>query len=344
MYHFRNDYSEGAHPMVLEALIRTNLEATAGYGEDPYCQEAAEKVRARFACPQAAVHFLVGGTQTNFTAISAFLRPWEAVVAADTGHIAVHETGAVEARGHKVVTVPNREGKVTVQALRQVWQEHTSGNVGHMVMPKMLYLSDSTELGTIYTKAELTALRDCCRELGMYLYLDGARLASALTAPGNDLAPEDLPQLCDAFTLGGTKCGLLFGECLVITNPALMPNFRYCLKQCGGMLAKGRLLGVQFGALLEKDLWLEMGRHENEMAARLTRGFEEAGYRLYAQSPTNQVFVILPKKTIARLERDFTFEFTAPIDEDHDAVRFVTSWATRPEAVEALCAHMTAAE
>lgn len=239
MYHFRNDYSEGAHPQVLEALIRTNLESTAGYGEDAYCAAAAAAVRARFGCPSAAVHFLVGGTQTNFTAISAFLRPWEAAVAADTGHIAVHETGAVEARGHKVITVPHQNGKVTPQALREVCREHDAGNPGHMVLPKLLYLSDSTELGTVYTKGELEALHHLCRQLNLYLYLDGARLAAALTCEENDLAPEDLPQLCDAFTMGGTKNGLLFGECLVISNPALMPNFRFALKQGGGMLAKG---------------------------------------------------------------------------------------------------------
>lgn len=336
MYHFRNDYSEGAHPQVLEALVRTNLEATAGYGEDEYCAAAAEMVKARLRCPEAEVHFLVGGTQTNFTAITAFLRPWEAAVAVDTGHIAVHETGAVEARGHKVITAPNRNGKMTVEALRAVWREHTEANPAHLVHPRLLYISDSTELGTIYTKAELTALREVTRELGMYLYLDGARLASALTAQGNDLLPGDLPQLCDAFTIGGTKNGLLFGECLVITNPALMPCFRYCMKQCGGMLAKGRLLGVQFEALLKDDLWLDLGRHANGLAAQVSRGLEARGYALYAKSPTNQVFPILPRDTIARLERDFTFEFTASIDENHDAVRFVTSWATTQQAVDAL--------
>ncbi len=336
MYNFRNDYSEGAHPKVLDALVRTNFEATAGYGEDEYCEAAAKAVRSRFACPDADVHFLVGGTQTNYTAITAFLRPWEAVIAADTGHIAVHETGAVEARGHKVLTVPNADGKVTPQALEDIYLEHTIANIGHMVHPRMLYISDTTELGTIYTKAELTALRQMCDRLGLYLYLDGARLASALTAEGNDLTPEDLPRLFDAFTLGGTKCGLLFGECLVITNPDLKPNFRYCLKQCGGMLAKGRLLGVQFLALLEDDLFLKLGRHENQMAVRLTQGLLAAGYPLYAQGPTNQVFPILSRALIARLEQDFTFEFIARIDPEHDAVRFVTSWATEVEAVEAL--------
>lgn len=336
MYHFRNDYSQGAHPQVLEALIATNMEATCGYGEDEYCLEAARQVKERFACENAAVHFLVGGTQTNYTAITAFLRPWEAVVAVDTGHIAVHETGAVEARGHKVITVPHAEGKLTPKALEEVYREHCTVNIAHMVLPKMVYISDSTELGTVYTKAELTALRACCDKLGMYLYMDGARLASALTAEGNDLVPEDLPRLCHAFTLGGTKCGLLFGECLVITEPALMPNFRYCIKQCGGMLAKGRLLGVQFQALLREDLWLKLGKKQNTLAVRLSEGFEKAGYRLYAQSPTNQVFPVLPKEKIAFLEQRATFEFIAPVDEGHDAVRFVTSWATEEKDVQGL--------
>lgn len=336
MISFRNDYSEGAHPKILDALIQTNLESTPGYGEDAYCAAAAQTVRRRFACPDAGVHFLVGGTQTNTIASAAFLRPWEAMVAVDTGHVAVHETGAIEARGHKVITVPHQEGKMTCQALEQVWQAHTAGNLGHMVKPKLLYLSDSTELGTIYTRAELQALRALCDRLDMALYLDGARLGAALTAPGNDLVPEDLPQLCDAFTIGGTKNGLLFGECLVLRDPAIWPDFRFAMKQGGGMLAKGRLLGVQFQALLEQDLWLETARHANQMAARLTKGFLEAGYPLYAQSPTNQVFPILPKKMIAELAPAFSFEISAPVDQERDAVRFVTSWATRPEQVDAL--------
>lgn len=336
MYHFRNDYSQGAHPRVLDALVRTNLESTAGYGEDEYCRAAASMVKTRFQCPDAEIHFLVGGTQTNFTAITAFLRPWEAAVAVDTGHIAVHETGAVEARGHKVVTVPHTDGKMTPQALKAVYEEHTCSNWNHLVLPRLLYISDSTELGTIYTKAELEALSKTCHDLNMYLYLDGARLASALTAPGNDISPEDLPKYCDAFTIGGTKNGLLFGECLVITNPALMENFRFCMKQCGAMLAKGRLLGVQFSALLEEDLWLELGRHANRLALRLTRGLVEKGYPLYAKSPTNQLFPILPKEKIEELKKSFTFEFIAPVDETHDAVRFVTAWGSTDEAVDAL--------
>ena len=212
MISFRNDYSEGAHPKVLEALVATNYLSTAGYGEDEFCEKAQQTVRSRFACENADVHFLVGGTQTNFTAISAFLRPWEAAVGADTAHIAVHETGAVEARGHKVLTVPGENGKVTPKSLRRVCLAHREGNLGHMVLPKLLYLSDATELGTIYTKEELMALKEVCREFGLYLYLDGARLGAALTASPNDLTPEDLPKLCDAFYIGGPKNGLLFGD------------------------------------------------------------------------------------------------------------------------------------
>ena len=335
MISFRNDYAQGAHPAVLDALLRTNLESTPGYGEDCYCQKAAQMVQTRFACPQADVHFLVGGTQTNFTAISAFLRPWEAVIAADTGHIAVHETGAVEARGHKVLTAPNANGKLTPDSIREVCAVHAAGNLGHMVLPKMVYISDATELGTTYTKKELEALREVCDQLGLYLYLDGARMGAALTAEGNDLLPEDFPRLCDAFYIGGTKNGLLFGECLVIVNKALQSNFRFALKQGGGMLAKGRLLGLQFQAILEDDLWLKLARHANLQAQRLQAGILLSGCKLYIPSPTNQIFPIFSKEKLAQLEQSFSFEFTAHIDESHDAIRLVTSWATEPNWVDA---------
>lgn len=335
MISFRNDYSEGAHPKVLEALIATNYLSTAGYGEDEFCEKARQTVRSRFACENADVHFLVGGTQTNFTAISAFLRPWEAAVGAETAHIAVHETGAVEARGHKVLTIPGVNGKVTPEALRQVCREHQEGPTGHLVLPKLLYLSNATELGTVYTKDELTALKEVCREFGLYLYLDGARLGAALTSSLSDLTPEDLSRLCDAFYIGGTKNGLLFGECLVIVNDDLKPNFRYALKQGGGMLAKGRLLGVQFQAMLEDDLWLQMAHHANCLAEKLSQGIQEAGYSLYVASPTNQIFPIFPKEKIGALAQDFAFEFTAHIDDNHDAVRLVTSWATEEAQVDA---------
>lgn len=336
MIYFRNDYSEGAHPKVLQALVETNLVSTPGYGCDEYCACARELLRERFACPNADVHFLVGGTQTNLTAAAAFLRPWEAVIAVDTGHIAVHETGAIEATGHKVYVVPDVDGKLTSDAIRTAVRDHQTGTEEHMVLPRMVYVSDSTELGTIYTRAELQALSDTCRELGLYLYLDGARMAMALTAQGNDLVPEDFAQLCDAFYLGGTKNALLFGEALVIVNNALKPYFRNVMKQHGGMLAKGRLLGVQFAAILQDDLWLQTARHANELAQRLAAALTAMGVPLYAASPTNQVFPIFTNAQVEALRQGFSFEFIARVDENHSAIRFVTSWATRPEDVETL--------
>lgn len=336
MIYFRNDYSEGAHPKVLQALMDTNLVSTLGYGGDEYCDRAREMLRERFACPHADVHFLVGGTQTNLTAAAAFLRPWEAIIAADTGHVAVHETGAIEATGHKIYVVPGEAGKLTPAAIRTAVMDHRTGTEEHMVLPRMVYVSDSTELGTIYTRAELQAISDACHELGLYLYLDGARLGMALTAHGNDLAPEDFAQLCDAFYLGGTKNALLFGEAMVIVNDALKPFFRNVMKQHGGMLAKGRLLGVQFAATLENDLWLETARHANDLAQHLAAELTAIGVQLYAASPTNQVFPIFKDTQIEALRQDFSFEFIARVDETHSAIRFVTSWATRPEDVETL--------
>lgn len=336
MIYFRNDYSEGAHPKVLQALVETNLVSTPGYGCDEYCACARELLRERFACPNADVHFLVGGTQTNLTAAAAFLRPWEAIIAADTGHIAVHETGAIEATGHKVYVVPGVDGKLAPDAIRTAVRDHQTGTEEHMVLPRMVYVSDSTELGTIYTRAELQALSDTCRELGLYLYLDGARMAMALTAQGNDLVPEDFAQLCDAFYLGGTKNALLFGEALAIVNNALKPYFRNVMKQHGGMLAKGRLLGVQFAAILQDDLWLQTARHANELAQRLAAALTAMGVPLYAASPTNQVFPIFTNAQVEALRQNFSFEFIARVDENHSAIRFVTSWATRPEDVETL--------
>ena len=256
MYYFKNDYSEGCHPRVLEALTRTNLKSTVGYGMDPYCTQAAELIRDAIQCPHADVHFLVGGTQTNQTAISAFLRPHQCAIAAESGHINVHETGAIEATGHKVITRPGVDGKLTPALIEALVDSHPDE---HMVKPGLVYLSLSTELGTIYTRAELQAISALCRELGLWLYVDGARLACGLTAESCDLVLADLPRLCDAFSIGGTKNGLLFGEALVIVNNALKPDFRYHIKQRGGMLAKGRLLGLQFSALFQDDLYLSPG-------------------------------------------------------------------------------------
>lgn len=338
MISFRNDYSEGALPEVLQALTDTNLACTCGYGLDEYCARAAACARSRFACPDADVHFMVGGTITNLTAIAAFLRPYQAVIAATTAHINQHETGAIEASGHKVLRADAPDGKLTAQMVRQIMREHHDGRDEHMVQPKLVYVSDATELGTIYTRAELQALRAVCDEYGLYLYLDGARLAPALCAAGNDLTPEDFAQLFDAFYIGGTKNGLLFGEALVLVNDALKPDFRHSIKQRGGMFAKGRLLGVQFAAYFENDLWLSAAHHAITAAQRISHAFSAAGYPLLAQSPTNQVFPILPNDKLASLSRQFIFEETAPVDDTHTAVRFVTSWATTQEDVDALLA------
>lgn len=336
MYSFRNDYSEGALPEVLDALCRTNLLSTCGYGMDEYCKAAADKIRQRFACENADVHFLVGGTQTNTTAIAAFLRPWEAVIAADTGHIAVHETGAIEARGHKVCTITAPDGKLDGDLIRKAMEPYLSGSPEHMVKPKMVYISDSTELGTIYTCAELAEISKACHDLGLALYLDGARMGVALTAEGNDLQPEDFARYCDAFYIGGTKNGLLFGEALVIVREEWKPCFRSMIKQCGGMLAKGRLLGIQFSALMQDDLWLAAARHSNLLAKRLADGLEKAGYQLYVQSPTNQVFVLLTSQEAEFLAKDYCFEFFCAGNGQENVYRFVTSWATKSEWVDAL--------
>ncbi len=338
MHYFLNDYSQGCHAQVLSALAETNMDSSVGYGLDPYCAAAAEQIRTRFACPKAEIHFLVGGTQANFTAISAFLRPWEAVIAAESAHIQVHETGAIEARGHKILTIPTQDGKLTPASIRQIVREYHVGLDEHMVTPRMVYLSQSTEMGTVYTKAELTAIHDICRELELLLYIDGARLAQALTSAACDLSCEDLPALCDAFYIGGTKNGLLFGEAMVLLNPTLFPYFRSMIKQNGGMLAKGRLLGVQFRAILEDDLWLHIARHANVQAKRLSDGLEAAGYPLLVHSPTNQVFVILPIRDAKKLAKEFAFEFSAHVDETHEVYRFVTSWATSASDVDALLA------
>lgn len=339
MLYFLNDYSEGAHPRVMEALQSTNIESTVGYGKDEYCEKAANRLREVFACPEADVHFLVGGTQTNLVAAAAFLRPWEAIIAAESGHVAVHETGAIEATGHKVFVVPGEEGRLTPEAIRRAVAEHRTGVEEHMVLPRMVYVSDSTEFGTIYTRGQLQALHDVCKELGLLLYLDGARMAAALTAEGNDLKSEDFAQLCDAFYVGGTKNALLFGEALIVVNDDLKPFVRNVIKQRGGMLAKGRLLGVQFEALWRDELWLETARHANRMAQRLAAGLKVLGVELYMESPTNQIFPILPNSIVEVLRAGFAFDFIAPADGDRSVIRFCTSWATPKENVDfLLCA------
>ena len=329
MLNFRNDYSAGAHPAVMEALCRTNLELTPGYGTDSYCREAADLIRSLCGAPEAAVHFFTGGTQVNKTALAAFLRPYEAVIAPASAHICVHESGAIEQDGHKVLHLPAPDGKLTPEAVRGAVSAH-SGE--HMVLPRLVYVSNTTELGTVYSRAELEALRAVCGELGLYLYCDGARLGCAIEAGGAGFA--DYAALCDAFTIGGTKNGLLFGEALVIANPALQPCFRHCMKQQGAILAKGRLLGVQFRAVLKDGLYLDLARHANALARRLTGGLRAKGVPLLVDSPSNQVFPIFPNETVKRLEEQAVFEVQQPVDSGHTCIRLVTAWNSAEEDVE----------
>ena len=330
MYSFRNDYSEGAHPVVLQALTDTNLVQTSGYGTDEYCAEAAQLIRDLCKAPEADVHFLVGGTQTNLVVITSYLSSFEAVIAAHTGHVNVHETGAIEATGHKVCTAYAPDGKLTPALVESVVNAHSSE---HMVAPKMVYISDSTEIGTLYTKAELVALRECCDKHGLFLFLDGARLGSAFTSPESDLTLPDLAALTDMFYIGGTKNGAMFGEALVLNSPNA--HFRWHMKQRGGMLAKGRLLGVQFKALLTDNLYFDIAKHANDMAYRLRDGMMALGYEFPVPSPTNQQFPVLPNDVAAKLEAmGYVFEAQEAVDENNTLVRFVTSWATPEEAVE----------
>ena len=331
MFNFKNDYSEGCHPQILEALSRTNLEQTVGYGLDEHCANAAALIKKAIDCESADIHFLVGGTQTNLTAISAFLRPHQCVLAAATGHVNVHETGAIEATGHKVVTRPTPGGKLTAALVQEMVDEHTDE---HMVQPGIVYLSQSTELGTVYTKAELEAIYACCKKNSLLLYVDGARLACALTSEACDMKLTDLPLLCDAFYIGGTKNGMLFGEALVIVNHALKEHFRFHIKQRGGMLAKGRLLGIQFEEQFRNGLYLELGRHANAMAQRLQNGLMAKGFPMLQHSPTNQVFPILTPEQHERFSSFVLFENWANLSDGRKAIRLVTSWATKQETVD----------
>ena len=337
MIRFECDYTTGAHPKILEALVSTNGEATPGYGVDEHCEHARDMLRALCQAPEAGVHFLVGGTQANTTVIAAILRPHQGVLCAETGHINVHESGAIEATGHKVLGLPASEGKITAGQIDLYCQEHFDNAAWeHMVQPGMVYLSLPTELGTVYTLAELEEISAVCRRRELPLFVDGARLACGLAASDAEL--PDLARLCDVFYLGGTKAGLLFGEAVVITNPNIDHDFRYLIKQHGGMLAKGRLLGVQFEAFLEDGLFLDIGKKEVSQALRLRRAFEDKGYPLFVNSPTNQQFPVLPDGHMAALEKNYSFEVWEKTDEGHTAVRFCTSWSTADEDVDALIA------
>lgn len=335
MYSFNNDYSEGAHPRILQALMETNLTQHAGYSLDTHTEQAKALIRQAIRREDVDIHLIVGGTQTNLITISAALRPHQAVICAETGHINVHETGAIEATGHKVLGCDTPDGKLTPAHLQAVLDWHTDE---HMVQPKMVYISNSTEVGTQYTLRELEAISRFCRQHGLYLFLDGARLGAALTSKANDLTLADIARLTDVFYIGGTKNGALFGEALVICSPDLKPDFRYHIKQKGAMLAKGWLLGIQFEELFQNNLFFEMADHANQMAERLRSGFLACGYRFHWESTTNQLFPVLPNTVMEALSQDFLFSPQLTIDDAHTCVRLVTSWATRPEAADAFLA------
>ena len=338
MLYFNNDYAEGCHQSILDALVKTNMEQTLGYGEDDYCAAAREKIRKACGNDNLAVHFLVGGTQTNLTVIDAALRPHQGALCASSGHIHVHETGAVEATGHKVLTLPSTDGKITARQVEQAVLAHRAdGAFEHIVQPKLVYISNPTELGTLYTKQELEELSAVCQKLGLYLFLDGARLGYGLMAKGNDLTMADIARLCDVFYIGGTKVGALFGEAVVIRNPALAEDFRYIIKQHGGMLAKGRLLGVQFDILFTDDLYYKISAHADAMADRLRDTLAEIGAPLLVPGTTNQVFAILPDTLLEELAKTVTFSEQERVSDTHRAVRFCTSWATKAENVDTLC-------
>ena len=336
---FECDYLEGAVPEIMQRLMETNLVQTPGYSEDVYCESAREKIRALCGQEDAAVHFLVGGTQTNLTVICAALRPHQGVVAASTGHINVHETGAIEAAGHKVLTVPGKDGRLNAAQVEELCRLHyADASFEHMVQPGMVYISYPTEYGTLYTKEELREIHRVCKKYDMPLFIDGARLGYGLMSQECDLTLSELADLCEVFYIGGTKCGALFGEAVVILEERLKKDFRYLIKQRGGMLAKGRLLGLQFDTLFTDDLYFCVCKKADQLAQKLRSAFEAKGYRMLVDSPTNQQFPVLPDTEIDRLSGQFSFSFWEKVDETHSAVRFCTSWATTEEAVERLIA------
>ena len=338
---FNSDYTEGAHPRILERLMETNLEQTTGYGEDAYCEAAGEAIRKVCDAPEADVHFLVGGTQANFTVISSALKPYQGVLCADTGHINVHETGAVEACGHKVLALPGKDGKITAEQIRNAHDLHWSDESHeHIAQPKMVYISHPTELGTLYTKGELEEIGRVCRECGLYLFLDGARLGYGLMAPGTDVTIADIAKICDVFYIGGTKVGALFGEAVVIMNPQLKPDFRYCIKQKGGMLAKGRLLGIQFLELFRDGLYFEIAKHAIDMAMILKEGLKEKGYSFFMDSVTNQQFIMIEDEKLEKIREKYGVTYQQRYDETHSVIRLCTSWATTEENVRAFLADL----
>ncbi len=324
-----SDYQEGAHPEIIDRICETNMLQTAGYGADEFCESAREKIRRACSLPDAAVHFLVGGTQTNATVIDALLKSYQGVIAADSGHVSVHEAGAIEFGGHKILSVRHRLGKISAWDVRAVCESYRlDENRDHMVMPGMVYISQPSEYGTLYSLKELTEISDVCREFRIPLYADGARLAYALSCGQNDVKLPDLARLCDAFYIGGTKCGALFGEAVVIPDPGLIPHFLSIIKQHGALLAKGRLLGIQFDTLFTDNLYMRIGEPAITAADRLREIFRSKGYRIAFESPTNQIFVTMDNKTLKEVSKTVESSFWEAPDESRTTVRFATSWAT----------------
>lgn len=334
MIRLNNDYSEGAHINILNKLAETNMEQTPGYGEDAYCKQAAGLIRELCKHEEADVHFLTGGTQTNLTVIASALRPHQCVISANCGHIFVHETGAIEACGHKVIALATKDGKITAEQILNVYRGHYDDETHeHITQPKMVYISNPTEFGAIYYKEELEAISRVCRENHMYLFMDGARLGYGLCAEDNDLDLPAIARCCDVFYIGGTKVGALFGEAVVITNDDLKKDFRYIMKQKGGMLAKGRLLGIQFAELFKDGLYFRLASHANRLAVMIRNALIEKGYPFLIHSYTNQQFVILPDSVLDKLKEGYTYSYWQRIDDRHSAVRFCTSWATKESDV-----------
>lgn len=336
MISFESDYNNGCHEAILNRLSATNNERATGYGLDDFCNAARDKVRQACGAPDADVFFLVGGTQTNATVIDAMLSGYQGVLSVETGHINVHESGAIEFGGHKVLALPSHDGKMDADELRR-WLEAFYADIAyeHMVFPGMVYITFSTEMGTIYSRDELQAISDVCKQYKLPLFIDGARLGYGLMAEGCDVTIQQLAALCDVFYIGGTKCGALCGEAVVFPHGNAPAHFFTIVKQHGALLAKGRLLGIQFDVLMEDGLYFKIARHAVEQAMSLRDAFVAKGYDMYSNSPTNQQFVLLDKETIARLEKDFVFEQWFPVGDKMNC-RFVTSWATRPEDVDAL--------
>ena len=337
MLYFENDYSEGAHPKILQRLMDTNMEHLSGYGSDRYTTLAKDKIRKLCNCPEAEIYFLVGGTQTNQTVIDSVLRSFEGVIAAETGHVSVHEAGAIEFTGHKVLTLPQHDGKLCAREL-EAYMETFLGDDSHehMVFPGMVYISHPTEYGTLYTKDELKELSQVCRHFKLPLYIDGARLITGLACPENELSLPDIADLCDVFYIGGTKAGTLCGEAVVFTKNNTPAHFLTQIKQHGALLAKGRLCGVQFDALFTDELYKETGRNAIETAALLSEGLRQKGYTFYNSSPTNQLFLVMENSRLEELKNDVVYSFWEKADDTHTVIRFATSWATSGEDVEKL--------